>query len=130
MQLAKCYFKHQAKHYHETVKTDVSPAEVLVLRALHGDDAVTSIEVTGKADPERARNEFKRLTDVYGKKDENVRILSALFPGARPILPATFSAIDAGADLEDEEDAPEAEAPAPAARRTLSTRKATEAVLG
>lgn len=64
-------------------KTKVTVSEIAVLRAIHGNDAVTDIEPCG--DIERNdRAEIVRLNELYGRArggDGNVEIVKNLFPG-------------------------------------------------
>lgn len=80
-------------------KTDVTPAEVQVLWAIHGADAVVNVRPT-KMDKRSHRAEFERLTGLYGRAPDglmdagNGALLEKLFPGANKVLP--ISAKDIG----------------------------------
>lgn len=75
-------------------KSKVTPAEVAVLRVLHGDDAISDVEVLDDQamdidNPNKARThraEIARLMDVYGKPlpegGRAAEAVSRLFPGA------------------------------------------------
>lgn len=71
-------------------KRGVTPAEIALLRAIHGDDAVTDIEPTGdEATNEDGRkrsnrDELSRLRSLYPAKDgaSGTRIVDILYPGA------------------------------------------------
>jgi hypothetical protein len=69
-------------------KEGLTPAEVIVLRGIHGDDSVVGINVTGSAKNADVGKEKARLVSVYGKPR-----VEAVFPGARPDLPQTFEQI-------------------------------------
>lgn len=89
-------------------KYGVTPAEVLLLQAIHGDEAVTDIDIQ----PEEAkygedvdnthkrtsREERARLFGQYAKVTPDggmqLRQLDALFPGVAAKLPETFAEID------------------------------------
>jgi hypothetical protein len=64
-------------------KYNVTAAEIAVLIAIHGDDAISDIEPTGSVDRSN-REERARLYEVYGhaKDREDKPIVAALFPGA------------------------------------------------
>lgn len=65
-------------------KFGVTPSEVAVLRMLHGDDAVTDIQIVGSVE-RNDREERARLSERYGThKEGRVRAeaVEALFPGA------------------------------------------------
>lgn len=74
------------------VKSNVTPAEVAVLRVIHGSDAVTEIEVlpgeamTPDGKKRTHRQEIARLMEVYGKPTpeggREAPAVSRLFPGA------------------------------------------------
>lgn len=78
-------------------KFGVTPAEVLLLRLIHGEDAVTDIDINGEEDRSN-RDEQDRLFQAYSKSnpDGTVRSpeLAALFPGVGAKLPKTFAEID------------------------------------
>lgn len=78
-------------------KYDVTPAEVAVLRVIHGDDAVFDIEKTGKIDRTN-RQELSRLTEVYGQRQPNgnsaAPAVSALFPGAAARVFESFDELE------------------------------------
>jgi hypothetical protein len=95
VQVASCRVALAGDLHNVTVKPAVSPAEAVILRALHGAGAVTAIKViqTGKVSHKAERN---RLRGIYGKKR-----VDALFPGAVASLPETFEEIEE-AELETE----------------------------
>jgi hypothetical protein len=80
----------------EIVKSGLTPAEVLLLKHMHGDDAILDVAFvepekrnmvkrTGEADLARLRD---RYTSPTAKAS-----LHALFPGLNPNVPTTFDAI-------------------------------------
>jgi hypothetical protein len=78
-------------------KYGVTPAEVAVLRQIHGEDSVTDVEPVG--DVERPnRDERKRLAEAYGRRDPTGRHLApavdALFPGVASRVFETFDELD------------------------------------
>jgi hypothetical protein len=86
-------------------KKNVSVAEVALLRQIHGADAVTNIQSTGRTDTISATKERERLKALY--KPE---LVMAVFPGVMPQLPARLEDIEVPSE-EDDGDAQ------PAARR-------------
>jgi len=88
---------------HTVRKTEVTPAEILVLQAIHGDSAVVDIEP--KKDVKRAvAEEWDRLISLYGRPTDglmdagNGDLLEKLFPGALSAkrLPVTMKDIGLG----------------------------------
>lgn len=85
-------------------KENVTPAEVAVLRVIHGDDAVTDIDILdAEAENENGgkrthRQEIARLTEVYGKNQpEGGRVALAvqtLFPGAAARVFESFEELE------------------------------------
>jgi hypothetical protein len=78
-----------------TVPKVVTAAEIAVLRAIHGTDAVTDIEPAN--DVERSnRAELGRLRGLYGRAmdGENQSILAALFPGAAARVHETLEELE------------------------------------
>lgn len=92
MQLANCTVKLGAKHYHSVNKSEVSAAEIQVLQAIHGSDAVENVTFAGESD-RSAAEEKKHLETAYGNKDETRAIVDKLFPGSKPSLPDTLAEI-------------------------------------
>ena len=79
--------------------TGVSPAEVLILRHVHGDDAVVGFRPGGN-DRGQVVDERGRLTAKYRGK------LKEVFPGASAKLPDSFK--DIGIDLLADDDTDDA----------------------
>ena len=79
-------------------KSPVTPAEILVLQAIHGADAILSVEFLGDDEGRTVHNEWERLSQQYdsapsraaGTLDEVPTIMSRLFPGAIRKLPMTL----------------------------------------
>jgi hypothetical protein len=84
----------------------ITVAEVLVLRELHGFDAVTDVKVVGTL-RRSAPEELARLKTKYDWNRQGigqVQVVPKIFPGARPSLPTTLAEIEAlGANLEGDE---------------------------
>lgn len=85
-------------------KSRVTPAEVAVLRVIHGEDAVTEIEVlaeeatTPEGNKRTHRQEIARLMEVYGKPTpeggREARAVTTLFPGAAARVFETFEELE------------------------------------
>lgn len=83
-------------------KLDVTPAEILVLKHLHGDDAVKDVRPAGFDTRRRPEKEFARLAAIYDAGagsftdtpgNEREGVLAKLFPGAMKRLPTTLEEI-------------------------------------
>ncbi len=68
-------------------KKDLTAAEILVLRAIHGHDGVVNIVQTGKKQRAYA-DEYQRLCDIYGDRQ-----CDTVWPGAQKVLPASIDDI-------------------------------------
>lgn len=64
-------------------KYAVTAAEIAVLKAIHGDDAVSNVRPTGEVTISH-RNERARLFDLYGRAMDGTQrsIVETLYPGA------------------------------------------------
>jgi len=49
-------------------------------------------------------SEKSRLSEIYGKRDEQAKILEGLFPGLRPMFPLTIAEVEEMAMAEQPED--------------------------
>jgi hypothetical protein len=98
MQLCNCEIRLNDSAGHTVPKANVTPAEILVLRAIHGDSAVVNITPT-KMDKRGNTEEWDRLQMEYGRSPDglmdagNGALLTQLFPGAMPKLPVTLKDI-------------------------------------
>ena len=90
MQRCICEVRLSGDLLNTVEKYGVSPAEVLILRHIHGDDAVIKMRPNGN-DRGRSFDEKADLADRYP------RYYAAVFPGANPQLPEAFK--DIGVDL-------------------------------
>ncbi|API60535.1 hypothetical protein BSL82_15630 [Tardibacter chloracetimidivorans] len=83
---------------HTVRKSDVTPAEILVLRAIHGESAVVDINPT-KMSKRAQHEEWDRLQRSYGRTPAgltdagNGSLLEKLFPGAQKNLPVSLKDI-------------------------------------
>ena len=71
-------------------KTDLTPAEILLLQALHGADAVVQIEPTGDEKREPSQ-EIQRLKELYPLHQERIQNIWRDFPG--PAFPSRIDAL-------------------------------------
>lgn len=76
-------------------KTGVSVAEIVVLRAIHGEDAVVDIKATHN-DKTPHREERDRLSVIYGRP-----IVDKIFPGTFAKLPVGLKEIELAPPAED-----------------------------
>lgn len=106
-------------------KYDVTPAEALLLRRIHGGvEAVSDVTITGTT-ARSARDEVLRLAKEYpARNDEGKTLVEELFGGLAPFVPTTFAEIG----IEDEAPAPAATAPK--ARRVATPKIEEATVLG
>lgn len=84
-------------------KYGVTPAESVVLRAIHGDGCLKDLKVVGM-DRRDHRQEYQRLLETYTKHDdhgEKVPMVEALFPGSNPRLPVKFPEVGIAYDAEE-----------------------------
>jgi hypothetical protein len=84
-----------------TLLQNVTPAEVQILRRVHGPNSVI---FRGERDEIKrgTAKEVERLTEKYRTSDPNlmgakIPVFSTVFPGASPVLPLRFSEIGFGA---------------------------------
>lgn len=120
MEIANCMLRIASDSAHIVKKIDVTPAEVVILRALHGAGAVFSIEIQGLSSEgkdtgkrshswERARliNKYQRAPGALqnlessfngGSPDQfspgHRTIVTTIFPGLNPVLPVKFSDVE------------------------------------
>lgn len=87
MQTANCHVRLSGDINNEIFKAGVTVAEIVVLRAIHGDDAVVKVQGTGN-DKRAHAAELDRLKQTYGAK-----FVDTMFPGAYPKLPVNFKDI-------------------------------------
>lgn len=91
MQLANCHVRLSGDLNNEIFKARVTPAEVLILRAIHGGESIVKFQPLGM-DKRPHAGEIERLKAEYGAK-----VFGEAFPGAAPTLPISFK--DIGIDL-------------------------------
>lgn len=102
----------------EVWRHNLSAAEVILLNAIHGGTAVTNLTQTSEKqmDASGHRRLRRELQGKYAAKEKLLAVFHAQFGSAiTGLLPETVTMDDLLPDvpLDDEEDAPEAAAPAP-----------------
>lgn len=98
MELAKVEIRLNGSLANTVVRHSVSPAELLVLRELHGDECIAKIEWEGKA-PKLHHEVLENMRSFYNT-DSGKKAIDRLFPGASPQLPSAFK--DIGYDITEE----------------------------
>ena len=140
MQHCSCFVYLSGDQYHGVRKPDVTVAEIVMLRAIHGDDAVTAIQPTFMAKTKQGA-ELERLRNLYTSSNvtkDGRPLIDDVFPGRNPKLPVNLADIDIeyGADgVQDaQSEAPELDtAPNDHASSVPTKRKpskASDALLG
>lgn len=81
MQLYRCDVRHAGKQYTIIRKEDVTAADIVIMRVLHGADAVANIEPTRES-RDAAVKVRARLVSAYGEK-----VFRQCYPGIAPVLP-------------------------------------------
>lgn len=102
MQTANVLLALGGKRGESVPKYSVTPAEVVVLQHLHGQDAVYEIDIQSASEDRTDRQEIERLRQFYSRR-EGDRYLSpavdALFPGVGARVPRTFADLELIDDL-------------------------------
>lgn len=96
MELVDCTVRLGGSLQHTVRKHNITVPEIVVLKAIHGDDAVVEMVLLDKIAKRSNAAELARLSQVYepmGEKDVNKGLLRSLFPGHAPALPRTLSEI-------------------------------------
>lgn len=87
MELANIMLKLGGDDANTVPKYGVTAAEIAVLCAVHGSDAVFDIEPTAETVRRSAREERDRLLALYPAKDQdNNDIVLSVYPGMTPML--------------------------------------------
>lgn len=75
-------------------KYDVTPAEIAVLSAIHGVDAVFDIVPTGETVHTSFRDERERLARLYPAKTEDSKlVVLEVYPGTAPVLHTSIESL-------------------------------------
>lgn len=100
MELASAVVRHAGNLGMTIHKEKLTPADLMLLRFIHGNDAVLQITVTHTNAKRDMAKEIERLREFYG-----VKAFETVFPGVSPVLPTTLE--QAGIKPPTEEDEPE-----------------------
>ena len=84
VEVANCAVRLNGDIGYEVPKQGIAYAEVVVLRAIHGDDAVVRLEKAG-TDERSLKDVLEHLRSVYGEAR-----IRAVFPGANPNINTRF----------------------------------------
>jgi hypothetical protein len=86
VRIYRCTVNHAGNRDMVIHKDQVSAAEIVLLRRIHGAEAVNNVEVVFKEARRRQANERERLIETYGAKR-----FAESFPGPVPRLPLTLA---------------------------------------
>jgi hypothetical protein len=102
MQLCNLTLRHGGSLLHTIPVVDATPAEILILKSIHGDDSTVDIRPTKMAKT-RQEDEWDRLSRKYDQGaamaapgDEARSLMAKLFPGAVKKLPISLKEIGLG----------------------------------
>lgn len=99
MEFYKCKVRLKGDVRNEVRKAEVSAPEVLILRKIHGDDAVVAIESLGNRKVKDA-DERDRLQHAYAGGLGNAKTSMVQLFGEYAPLPKTLPETDEGEDIE------------------------------
>ena len=108
MDLYNCTVRHAGNLGMTIARHDVTPAEIVILRLIHGEDSIVNIEKVKSSRPIDSRKERERLGAFYGED-----VVLKAYPGAAPVLPKTLR--EAGIEAEPEHEAEPTPEPEPTA---------------
>lgn len=95
MQHARCLVQLSGDLGTQIAKAPVTPAEVILLRAIHGPDSVSKVELLGGGNDKTPHaEEMARLREHYtAMTEDGGPVIDKVFPGHAPQLPTTFAEI-------------------------------------
>jgi hypothetical protein len=134
MDLLNCTVLHAGNRGMTIEKSDVTPAEIVILRLVHGEDSVVNIEKVKSSRPVDSRKERERLAAYYGED-----VVKRAYPGVSPVLPKTLreAGVEAEPEAPEEDESPAAAAaaeaaalPAAVAGRLARAKGAAESLVG
>ena len=102
MQTANVLLALAGKRGETVPKYGVTPAEVAVLRFLHGEDAVYDVDVRDDEVQRTHRQEIERLRQTYSYRNGDKVVspaISALFPGVGAQVPQKFADLELPEEL-------------------------------
>lgn len=88
MQTAKCTVRLGGDVAQTIPNKEITCAEYLVLKSIHGEDAIVDLSSATGNDRRRHVDEMDRLRMLYGSQ-----VIDGLFPGLAPELPRDFKSI-------------------------------------
>lgn len=105
MQLCNIIVRLGGSLLNTVYKQDATPAEILILQHIHGEDAVVDVRPTRVDKRRLVTEEWDRLVSLYDNAsgpftaqpgDEDKSVMARLFPGAMRKLPTTLKEIGMG----------------------------------
>lgn len=104
MQLCNLTLRHGGSLTSTVMMTNVTPAEILILKRIHGDDATVEIRPTKVDKNRRNDDEWERLALKYDRAstfvsspgEERKPLMEQLFPGVMKKLPTTLKEVGLG----------------------------------
>lgn len=95
MEIANCEVRLLGDLNNSVPKQNATPAEILILKAIHGPDAIIKLKISG-SDKRSHKEEYARLEFIYGQTvlENGTFIFNKLFPQQfDPKLPVKFSEV-------------------------------------
>ena len=92
MELATIELKLECDPNHIVVKQKVTPAELVIYTAIHGEGCINNLTVTGADKESSVYDVMEKLRGLFQSKETNAMI-NQFFPGLAPSLPITFKSI-------------------------------------
>ena len=102
MELATCEVRLNGDLQNTVIKDNITPAELLILRAIHGAESVVRIIIKAM-NRRQYSTEVERLSKIYDRPAEETYIVQKVFPGNAAALPGTFKEIGVSDSEEDPE---------------------------
>jgi len=96
MQHASCFVRLSGDLGTDIARAPVTPAEVVLLRAIHGPEAVSRVELIPGSSNDKTphADELERLRMHYtAMTEDGAKVIDKVFPGHAPQLPTTFDEI-------------------------------------
>lgn len=79
MELADCLVNIGGDAGNQVPKVAITPAEIAILRAIHGEDSVHTVRPLELVDRD-PHDEMEALQAFYGWKEENAKLIQRVFP--------------------------------------------------
>jgi hypothetical protein len=86
MQIVNCYVNLAGDRNNVVHKRNATVAEVMILRQIHGGEAVTDVKPV-RNDRRAHATEIERLRGIYNRRGS---VVDQVFPGANPKLPTNL----------------------------------------